>query len=64
MIHGKILVPLTATMLMLSSYEITKAAAPEADAPIIEKPDFTPDPSGHYNIDALEALGSVKTPAV
>lgn len=64
MIHGKLLLPLTATMLMLTSSEIAKAAPAEAEAPLIEKPDFTPDASGQYNIDALEALGSVKAPAV
>lgn len=64
MIHGKLLLPLTATMLMLSSFETAKAESKDADAPLIDKPDFTPDASGHYSIDALEALGSVKAPAV
>lgn len=48
---------MTATAMMMA------ATAQGADAPLIDKPDFTPV-DGRYTIDALEALGSVSAPAV
>ncbi|MCM1337512.1 MAG: S9 family peptidase [Candidatus Amulumruptor caecigallinarius] len=62
---SKPIVTLSAS-LMLSTVAATAQTpeSPEAEAPLIEKPAFTPGPDGHYTIDALEALGSVKAPAL
>lgn len=66
-ITSKLITSVTASI-MLSTSPLTSAAADTEkkaeEMPLIEKPDFKPDASGQYSIDALEALGSVKAPAL